>query len=610
MKKQTIQLSLFLFILLIGMVALLQLVRVEQFHRWLSAQASPNLEVETMTAEKTTAEGEELMIYIHQNDSALSEGAIENLTYSLDYAKVPHQAITVEEIESLEPSPYSVLVLAGEHSREWPKEAVSRFVEQGGRLFIAGRFINPEWNDLIGLTDVEDFKDDIFGITFEQELFPGYIDLPSSSTLFSHSIADVTLSENAEVYLRTEGEPLMWTHRFGEGKVLFWNTTTVADKNSRGLLLQSMSLLPPTFVSAQAAIKVMHIDDFPAPVPFNTSAEFEAEYGMSVKDFYSHVWWEDMRELGEKYDFTYTGYMIGTYRDDTELEGEPLLDVSRFPMLYFGRKLLKNGGEIGLHGYNHQSLVTADEPIDPGLGYRPWEDQEQMVKALKDVQKSFSYYFPEEELKTYVPPSNVLNRTGINALHEALPEMGTIAGLYIGGETGSFVQEYEFDEVYPDLYHFPRITSGYIDEMDDPFLQTDAIANMGVFAHFIHPDDVLDSYRSLGKNWTGMRDKLGEIGEHIQSNYPYLEAMTQSNATKKMVQYQQSELDVFYREGDIVIKGEGIVEPSHLFIRVEEGKSIDTGEFSFGKVESYGDRLYLLTLTEPEATIEVKGEES
>ncbi|WP_347860907.1 DUF2194 domain-containing protein [Salimicrobium sp. PL1-032A] len=607
MKKYIIRWSVFLFLLLIGLVVLLQLVRLDVLHQWFPV-TSPQVEkASTMTASESVEGGTRMTVYLHENDSELSKGSINNIEQALDYAKVPNERIDRDGITTLEPSPYSVLVLAGEHSEQWPKEAIASFVEEGGRVMIAGRFVDESWDDLLGIKENNGFKDEVTGITFEQELFPGYVDLDESSYLLTHSIADVELEEDVEVPLRVEEEPLMWINEAGEGKIMFWNSTVVTDKSVRGLLLHSLSLLPPSFVSSQAAIKVMHIDDFPAPIPFSTTEEIDREYGMSIKEFYTDVWWEDMKDLKEDYDFEYTGYMIGTYRDDTELRGEGLLKTARYPMLYFGRSLLNGGGEIGMHGYNHQSLVTEEEPIDPELGYRPWENQGTMEEAVVEAKELFHYYFPEETLNAYVPPSNVLNRTGISALHETLPELRTISSLYIGGDKGSLEQEFGMDEEYDGLYHFPRITSGYSESPEDQFLQTDTIANVGVFAHFIHPDDVLDSYRAKGRTWEDMYNNLQEMGEHVNENFPHLETMTQSNATEKMIQYEESDISVSYEENSILITGNAILSPSHLFIRVEQGKSIEEGSHPFGTVELYSEGLYKITMQQPRADIPLKG---
>ncbi|WP_079479169.1 DUF2194 domain-containing protein [Halobacillus salinus] len=606
MKKQTIILSVFLVFLLLGMITLFQLIRMEKMHLWLAPKTSPQVQVKTMTASGAQQEGQSLMVYLHKDDSELSSLAIENVEKTLDYAKVPHQSISIEEIKQLEPSPYSILVLSGEHTNKWPKPAITKFVEEGGRLMIAGRFVDRTWNDLVGIASLGDFVDDIYGIEFEQEVFPGYTNLMPEDSQLNHSMAEVEVKPESSVYLTAEDEPLMWVHPYGQGKVLFWNSTIVVDKAVRGLILQSISFLPPEFVSTQAAIKVLHIDDFPSPVPYETSESIKQQYDLSIKDFYKEIWWQDMLKIADQYNFALTGYMIGTYRDDTKIRGEELIERSKFPMLYFGRSLLRYDGEIGLHGYNHQSMVTADEPTNPDLGYREWESQEAMESSIAEAASLFSYYFPDEDLTSYVPPSNIINRTGIAALAETLPDLQTIASLYLAGDEASLEQEYEFDEEYEDIYHFPRITSGYLETKFDKFSQTDAIAHLGVFAHFLHPDDVLDTYRSNGQTWETMKSHLVDMGEHIQTNYSYLEPLTQSNATKKMIQYQESEIEVDYQKDQIVIDGTGVVNPSTIFVRVEEGKALETGTFDFGEVEEYGHHLYLVTMTEPEAKLQVK----
>ncbi|WP_377946431.1 DUF2194 domain-containing protein [Alkalibacillus flavidus] len=592
--------------MVIGLILILQLIRLDVFHQWFPV-TSPQVDgVDTMTSSKDIEAGNKMRVHLYQNDSELSKGSIRNIEQALEYAKVPHERIDRKQIENLTSSPYSVLVLAGEHSEQWPKEAITTFVKEGGRVMFAGRFVDDKWNDLLGIKENKGFKNGLKGITFEKELFPGYVDLDSSSTLLTHSITSVELEEDVEVPLTVEEEPLIWFNDVGKGKIMFWNSTVVTNKSVRGLLLHSMSLLPPSFVSTQASIKVMHLDDFPAPIPSSTTDKINEEYGLSIKDFYTDVWWEDMKELKSEYDFTYTGYLIGTYREDKELTGENLKKNVRYPMLYFGRSLLNGGGEIGLHGYNHQSMVTREEPIDPELGYVPWEDQKQMEDMIGETKNLFQYYFPEEALRSYVPPSNVLNRTGIAALAESLPELRTISSLYTGGDKGSYKQEFEMDKRFEGLYHFPRITSGYVDK-EEQFLMTDAIANMGIFTHFIHPDDVLDSHRSNGLKWEDLYEDLQGLGKHMTTHYPYLESLTQSNATEKMIQYQESDISVSYEEDNIIIAGENILSPTHLFIRVEEGKSIEEGSHSFGTVEEYSVGLYKITMQEPRADIPLKG---
>ncbi len=550
-----------------------------------------------------------LTISIYINESELSQEALTNLEQSLNYAKVDYRRIEKEALSKLEPSPYHILALSGEHTKDWPLQDIQSFVQKGGRLLIAGRFIDPKWQPLIGVTDFSDFIDDIYGLQFERELFPGYPNLEETTSLFSHSIADVELSEESDVYITAMDEPIFWTHNYGDGKVAFWNTTSITEKSARGILLQSLSLLPPSFVSNQVGAKVMYIDDFPSPIPYRTPVMIREEYDMNMKQFYTSIWWEDMKRMAHEHDATYTGVLIGTYEQEANLSSEELNKRIRYPMLYFGRDLLKEGGELGLHGYNHQSLVTKSERIDPKFGYKPWEDQSKMEEAIKRVSETFHYYFPNEQIRTYVPPSNVLNETGMAALSDSLTDLQIVAALYSGTkENGSYIQEFGYDETYPSIYHFPRISSGYVIDREEQYIQADAVANFGVASHFIHPDDVLDPRRSYGEGWEDMEEGFEEMLSNLKETYPHLEALTQYRAFQKLITYQQSTISISYEQDSIQISGNRMLSPSTLLVRVNEGNSLATGTFDFGVVEPFGQSndLYRVTLTEPNAQLKIK----
>ncbi len=609
MKKQSYQYVIAIFVLLLIFIGGLQMLRLDLFQQLLPAKESKEVSYATMSSSSNELKGEKMKIYIHEDDSDLSKSVLSNLQHALDYAKVAYEPISIDEIPSIEASPYNVLVLAGEHSKDWPYEEIKSFVEDGGRLYIGSRFINAEWNELLGVTDFGDFIDGYNGLSFKKELFPGYIDLDSSSTLFAHSIADVELKKTSEVFIKVEDEPILWTHKFGKGKILFWNTTSVAEKISRGLLLQAMSFLTPAFVSSQAGIKVVYLDDFPSPVPYETTDTIQNKYDMTIKEFYTNVWWQDMKQLAEDYNVLYTGVIIGTYRDTTEQTSEDLNERIRYPMLNFGRDILKHDGELGLHGYNHQSLVLDNEPIDPKLGYSPWESQEEMTVGIKRIKSSFDYFFPKEQIKSYVPPSNIINKTGIAALVESLPHLEVIAALYSGtDQDGSYIQEFGQDESYDRLYNFPRISSGYLESEEDQFIQIDAIANFGMMSHFVHPDDVLDPARSTGDGWEGMKTNLEAMLKKTNDFYPYLEPLTQHNGLLKYKKYEEASIDVTYEEDYIHVSGEDLLNPSTMLIRVQQGKRIETGSFPYGEVSllSKEGSLYQLTLTKPEADLLIK----
>ncbi len=50
-------------------------------------------------------------------------------------------------------------------------------------------------------------------------------------------------------------------------KVLYWNTTALNDKLGRGMFVQSLGTIFPTFATVQLGAEIMYIDDFPSPIP-------------------------------------------------------------------------------------------------------------------------------------------------------------------------------------------------------------------------------------------------------------------------------------------------------------------------------------------------------
>ncbi|TCI54279.1 DUF2194 domain-containing protein [Exiguobacterium sp. SH5S13] len=611
-KRTIISFSLFIVLFLV-VVGAIQYLRIHSLHTLLPNVAEQRMNIDQLQGDASAKTGEhQLQVYLVRDEGDLAVNTADNLLHGLRYAKLDVREIEAGEVSSIVPSPYSIIIFTGEKTTTWPLQETKRFVEQGGNVVFANRFKDPAWNEVTGIEEIGEFVPDVYGLNFEETIFPGYVDLNPPDDLFVHSVVDFAIADEVNVMLSAEGFPVLWEYEVGDGNVLYWNTTTTNQKMIRGLFVQTLGTLPPAFVGAQAAIKLMYIDDFPAPVMDGKMKDVSATpLDKSVKDFFAEDWWKDMVDMAQDDDIIYTGAMIGTYEEEMELLDEKLIKRGEFPMLYFGRKLLAQGGEIGLHGYNHQSLVTADEPIDPTYGYIPWKDKDEMKRSLLQAESVFANYFPAEQLKSYVPPSNALNRTGVDAIAEALPELRTIASLYTGDpESGDFVQEFEFDTTHAGIYHFPRITSDYGEERGSIFQMVDAIANFGVFSHFIHPDDVIDPDRAFGRDWDTMFTSLRKIVHDVNDHYPHLEAYTQHYATEKLITYQEADLNVTFDDETIYLTGDGLVNPSHFTVRLKVGQSLDTGEFAFGTVEQMeADRpLYLVQLTSANAEIAIKGD--
>ena len=198
------------------------------------------------------------------------------------------------------------------------------------------------------------------------------------------SALSVSLREDATVYARTgdEGVPLVWEHSSGSGRVVVDNIG-IYNKVLRGVYAASYSLLCDAMAYPVINGAVFYLDDFPSPVPGGDGTYIRRDYSMSIADFYSKVWWPDLMKLAQKYSIRFTGVMIENYEDDTVDAPTRQPDTQQFR--YFGSLLLRQGGEVGYHGYNHQPLVLPDTDYKDLYSYRQWPGEDAIVAAMDEL---------------------------------------------------------------------------------------------------------------------------------------------------------------------------------------------------------------------------------
>lgn len=596
-------------ITLLLLIISILIYRTNNFYRIFSVpKTNETNTVKTVTAKDVTPNGQEMQFYVLTTDNKLGEQVTFHTKKAMDYAHLHYKDITANEIKTLTPSPYTGIIITGEVMAQLPQSDIRNFVQMGGRLIIANRLdSDPSWNSLFGINQKGKFTD-AKGLNFEQVLFPGYPDLSSSSSLFTHSSMDIALDENTTApWITAEDIPILWTHEYGQGKVLYWNTTALNNTLGRGMFVQSLGTIFPTFATAQLGAEIMYIDDFPSPIPSGELKNLTTEK-ISVEEFYKKHWWKNMKDIADELHIKYTGVAIGTYQNKVTPPFEDFANKNRNTYLLFGRELLAQGGEIGIHGYNHQPLLLPKDPVDKSLEYVPWNSKEDMANALDALQKLVYNFFPNEKLKTYVPPSNIINTTGLNVLNDSVPTLETVSSLYVGSSNnGSLIQEFGPDKQNKNIYHFPRITSGYAIADEEQFILTDVTANLGVISHFVHPDDILDEKRSGNLTWEELFKAYKKTLIEIRERYPYIESMTQSEATASMKIYQTGDLAVSYEDDAVHIAYKGLPNHTSTIIRVEEGKKLKTGSFPYGTVTKLDSQIYSVTLKKANATIPIKG---
>ena len=380
------------------------------------------------------------------------------------------------------------------------------------------------------------------------------------------------LDETCNVHLVSSGPqgptPLLWDHKVGNGRVVVNNNDAVYERWSRGFFAAAYSLTEPAMAWPVINSSVIFIDDFPSPVPEGYNQYVRKDYGLMTEYFYVHIWFPDMLRLAKQYKLKYTGLFVETYNDNVEPPFNPEPAYINERMKYFGTLLLNEGFEIGMHGYDHQSLVLPNFDYRDELDYNKWPNTEDMKESLDELVRFDKEMFPNHPMTTYVPPSNVLSKEGRAMIKQNFPEINMISGLQVDDLFGL---EDEFGVAPDGLINFPRLTSGCypFDDPDDVTAKWAMMCELNlhfVHSHFVHPDDMLDPDRGATRGWRSMVKSFEEYlawltqfpirqmtareaGPAVQ-RWDSLTVHTTSLTDKEMV----LDLDAFYDEAWLMIR--------------------------------------------------------
>lgn len=283
------------------------------------------------------------------------QGIFSQLKVRADYVDLSREELPAYDA-------YEKVVLAAEDYDQLGARAsdLMDWVGNGGNLMI---FFPPQAGSVfqsisagLGIREVGREMYELPGIRMKTDFLLGgkgkdfMVEEPYESSL------SLSLNEDCTVHIVSADDrelPVLWERKYKDGTIVFDNFG-IMEKAYRGIHAAGYSLLGEAFAWPVINGSSFYLDDFPSPVPSGASEYIQRDYGISVKDFYTNVWWPDLLKLSEKYGCRYNGMVIEDYNDQVEAPFKPNQNIQRFQ--YFGSSLLKNGGEIGLHGYNHIPL--------------------------------------------------------------------------------------------------------------------------------------------------------------------------------------------------------------------------------------------------------------
>lgn len=434
-------------------------------------------------------------------------------------------------------------------------EELIRFVATGGKMLFVGVITDEKLAFLQGIKSESDFTTEanVRGIKGLKDIFPGFKDRSfySPTSVPHDGLKAENFSSKVQIYAvasTNEAYPVLLENRIGKGSILIFNTSILYEKQYRGLIFSGILKLLPNLPYRVANAGTMFLDDFPSPL-YNTKLEpIDTEYGIEQAEFVYDIWWPEMKEYADSVFMTYSAMTAFNYNanivppfDYNEWELARLRRRGREikPSIELAKDILKTRHELALHGYNHFSL-TNDE----------WDYQKEfMMSSLKSVQKRWRIDDLGKLPVTYVPPTNYIDSTGIQALVKGMPSIKIMSSLYLGEVVDGGGREFGVDPYNSKLFDYPRITSGFTMRENSLFDQHGMQLLTGVWSHFVHPDDVFqivqrdaDAFESRNPDELGWRTTEGDprslFGEfkkrinYTREQYPFLRLVSADYGAK------------------------------------------------------------------------------
>ena len=462
---------------------------------------------------------------------------------------------------------------------------IFQFVAEGGKVFFP--VLGTGGGALQNIAGVRNIKGQVIVSGFNSviNLFPGLETLDAGLMAARSGSCLVELDKNVELLVTAEDKsPIAWRFSYGKGRVLVFNSNLLNDARFCGVMMQFTSLLNDYFLTTISNAKVVFIDDFPALVPSGSEYVITSNYdGMSYDEFYREIWWPQIKALAEKYKLKYTCLVLANYENSVEMPPSIITDKMKGLIGYYGKDILKSGHELGIHGYNHASLLMSDYAVAlKTINYSPWKSIQDMETSLRSLKKTLDETLGKIDYFTYVPPMNMMSKDGKKALLNVFPGIRCIASL--GGESlfvdyspksdGELCQQIGPDPDFPEIYDLPRFSFGEVYKNDEMWTAYNYIAYCGLFSHFFHPDDLMDPERSENKDWKQLRDSLEKIVGSVTEKFPFLRGMTAKEFVEERL--RTDKIKVYsHKDGNVItveyVNGDG---PLYHYLRLNNGSKI------------------------------------
>ena len=552
-----------------------------------------------------------LVLYSPQRQDSV--GYEKNIRLALKHLRIEADSLELTRTQSISYTDYDMVILASAYWEDELTDSSARlmnYVEDGGQLLLATvpESIGAQFDTSYRRMGIVDFGDylNYNTITFAQDLLPGLMGRTFSGDTFADVALTVTLEDSACIYAwakDTEGRstPLIWSYDCGQGRVTVFNSTSGRGDFWRGIVAGCINTLSDTVMYPVINALCIFIDDFPSPQYESESDVVREEYNRSAREFYRDIWWPDMLQIAKAYGDVYTGLFVATYNAETDPAKQTYTESAT--ELYFGNSLLKNGYEMGAHGYNHQPL-TLDGGTPVELSYTPWSSVQDMTASLQTLTDITAQLFPAVTLQCYVPPSNYLSEEGRRAVIQALPDLEVISGIYTNEEEEGDVYVQDFTVAEDGIAEFPRVTSGMAPDDYEQMSALSALGLYGAFSHFIHPDDIFDLERGGGKSWEELYRSYCAFMSDIHKTFPWLRALSATEAGDALRICDAAKPHLIFEETQITGSVENFLGPVTFYLKTDRIPKAADDACTIRRISAgNGAGYYLVTVQNPNFTI-------
>ena len=439
------------------------------------------------------------------------------------------------------------------------------------------------------------------GITPSKDFMLGGGQTYMFSDPFKSSLS-VALNDRAQVEaVSSNGRtPLVWRSSVESGTAVMCNIGIYV-KMVRGFYASAFSLLSSAMAYPVINSAAFYLDDFPSPVPSGNGKYIKRDYNMSISEFYSQVWWPDLVRLAERYGIRFTGVMIENYGDDTK--NDPVRQTDNTQFEYYGGLLLRQNGEIGYHGYNHQPLVLPNTDYGNEYTYVQWPNRKAIVDSLNELIAFQKAVLPAATSSVYVPPSNILSSEGRQIIGEDVPQIRAIASMAFPPDSSlEYVQE--FGVAADGVVEAPRIVSGSM--VNNSYMRLAAVSELNmhyVSTHFMHPDDLLDEDRGAKEGWETYRKGLEDYLDWLEQSAPSIRMQTGTECAAAVQRFSGLTVSMATSDDSWDLHLGNLIDQGWLMFRANNGTP---GRVRGGSLTKLTGNLYLLKATSATVHIERK----